>query len=215
MFEIFSHSFFGFGRYRSPLWFIGPYTSFLTTDSTEIARRLEMWHRRGQPPTVDLSRFLAAIEDTRYGGERPKLHRVWSKLARMCLAYEGHNIDDNVRSYQATELGAFHSDSALVHVLPIESPSEGSWPFSDAERPHLRRPDLYGERFTVRRLRQISRNLARYRPRTVIFYDLTHRQWWEELAGGALQKTSLKDCCLRDTDSTLFMMVRHPESIGT
>jgi hypothetical protein len=215
LFEIFSHSFFGFGRYRSQLWFVGPYTSFLTNDHPEVARRLEIWHRRGQPPTIDLPEFLTMIDDERYGGDQPRLHRVWSKLARICLAYEGRRIDEEIRSFQARELGSFAAGNALIHALPIENPADGRWPFSEAERPHLRRPDLYTERFARRRLRQISRNLSRHQPSTVICYDLTHRPWWEQLTGATFRKTAVRDCYSMKSERTLFLMVRHPESIGT
>jgi hypothetical protein len=215
LFEIFSNSFYGFGQYRSPLWFVGPYASLLTNDRAEIASRLEFWHRRGQPQTVDLPRFLSMIGDDRWSAEQPPLHRVRSKLARICLAFEGQAIEERLRSYQATEFGSFAGSIAALHVLAVETRSETPWPFSTAERAHLRSSNLYADRFADRRLRHLSRRLRRHRPPVVIFYDLTHRAWWEHLAGCVFEKTPVRDCFAVRGGPTLYLMVRHPESIGT
>ena len=215
LFEIFSNSFFGFGHFKSPMWFVGPGSSVLTHDEAEIAQRLEYWHRRGQPQLTDLKRFHTMIGDETWVGEDPKLHRVWSKLARMCLAMEGRKVEGNVRSYQADELGRTDGSSALLHVLPVNVEAEAEWPYARLERPYLRRPDLYADRFAARRLRYLVRKIKRYRPRIVICYDLTHRAWWEQLSGQGFEKTSIRDCFIAEGDPTSFLMVRHPESIGT
>ncbi len=164
---------------------------------------------------TDLQRFHTMIGDEMWFGEEPHLHRVWGKLARICLALEDREVEANVRSYQANELGRTDGSSALLHVLPVNVQAGVDWPFGRLQRPYLRRPDLYVERFAVRRLKHLARQIHRYRPRIVFCYDLTHRPWWEQLCGQTFEKTSVRDCFDATSASTAFLMVRHPESVGT
>jgi len=215
LFEIFSNSFFGFGTYRAPLWFIGPYADLLGAEPTEIARRLEFWHRRGQPALVDLGRFQRMMGVPSWSGEQPRLHRIWGRLARICLASEGRRIDEQVRAFQAGELGSTAGRSAILHVLPVECRPSERWPYEALETAHLKQPNLYSERFADRRLLQLSHLIKRYQPPAVVFYDLTHRAWWERVVLGPFTRTRVRDCFSARSEATRYLMVRHPESVGT
>jgi hypothetical protein len=213
--EIFSNSFYGYGAYRSPIWFIGPQATMLGRDRDEAARRLELWHRRGQPQTVDLPRFYSMMGEKKWFTEAAQLHRVWSKLARIALAFQDGEATERVRSYQAEELGRMKGQNLLLHLLAAEHLPDAEWPYTRLETPYLRRPDLYVERFAERRALHISRQIRRYNPRVAVFYDLTNKLWWNRITGAEFEKSSVRDCFAVRRDSTLYLMVRHPESIGT
>lgn len=215
LFEIFSGSFVGFGHYRSPVWFVGPFADLLGRDESEAARRLEIWHRRGQPTVVDLQRIHTLIGEDRWFGDHASLHRVWSKLARVSLAFEGRPVVPNVRAYQATELARGAGGTTLIHLLAVDARRDNVWPYRRLETPYLRSPELYAERFTERRARHIARQVQRYRPSVVVFYDVTHRRWWEQIAGVSFGRSEVRSCFGAQRDGTIFLMIRHPESVGT
>ncbi len=214
--EIYCGGHYGFGSYEAPVWLVGPGANHLGGTAEEVEQRLAGWHRRGQREMDDLYALHAASGDVGWFTPNPRVERSWSRLSRLALSLKGERItDDSVKSYQAEQLGRHaNKDVGLISLLTANAVSK-PWPFTSSPVGYLANPDRYLDRFMVRRARHIRSRLRRHQPGLVVFYDKTHADIWTNIAGVTFAPTELPSCRAARTEGTLFMLVRHPESIGT
>jgi len=129
--EPFIERFFGYGTWSAPVWFIGMEEGG-GASLAEVETRIGTWQARGANELEDLAEFHRAIGVTRHFGERPALQSTWAKLIRVLFGLRGEAADtERVRSYQATQLGRQGSETALVELLPLPSPSTSHWLYRD------------------------------------------------------------------------------------
>lgn len=214
--EIHSSGHYGFGSYDAGVWLVGPGAKGLGTSAEETEHRLGGWHRRGQREMDDLYLFHAASGDIRWFGTRPQVDRTWSRLSRFTLAMNGQRTsDESVRAYQSEQLGRLsNKDVCMVNLLTANASSK-PWPFALSRVAYLSDPDRFVDQFLTRRTRHIRSRLARHKPRLVVFYDRTHVDIWSRIAGVSFSPTELPSCHAAQSKDTLFMLLRHPESVGT
>ena len=213
--EIFSGGYFGFGRYGAPVWLIGPGDDVLGRKMPDISLRLLGWHRRGQREMDDLADFYLATGSCKWLGKNAQVHRSWGRLCRFFLALRNEPLSDEaVRQFQGERFGRRDEDLCLIHLLAA-NPTTKPWPFQGSTSSFLTSTDAYVERYVAQREGHVAIRMQRHRPELVVFYDLTHRRVWEELAGRSFHRTALPSCFEASGNGSRFLMLRHPESVGT
>jgi len=164
--------FLGYGRLDAPVWFVG------------------MEEGGGGPENIRARLQFAEVEDCAnahrrldllkyHRAERPVIQRTWGQMARFMLHLQGREIGtDDVRAYQANQLGRSGGRSMLLELMPIPKPSlkhssayEGLLPqYADAD---------YREGVRRTRIRLLQQLVERHRPQVVVCYG---KAYWEHFA---------------------------------
>jgi hypothetical protein len=123
----------GYGDHEADYWLVG-LEEGSTGTMDEIASRLNVWHARGRPELDDLVGFHEQTGlGSRYFGTRPRLQATWGRLIRVLLAAQGiAPTREQVRQFQATELGRIGGRNSLMELFPLPACSTGHWPYSDS-----------------------------------------------------------------------------------
>lgn len=209
----FLHTFYGYGSWTAPLWFIGMEEG--GGDSLdEIERRLAAWN--GGDELVDLRAFHRAIGGTAWFRHHPPLQRTWSKLARIALAAEGRDADaDAIRRYQRDELAASHSTTALIELFPLPSPSVADWIYAATGIPEIATRNTYIKALQATRISTIRSRIDEHHPRAVVFYGRSYRDKWAAIAGQRFSiNTGLPQLETTIRGSTRLVLAPHPTSHG-
>jgi len=178
--EPFIERFFGYGTWSAPVWFIGMEEGG-GSSLAEVETRIGTWQARGANELEDLAEFHRAIGVTRHFGERPALQSTWAKLIRVLFGLRGESADtERVRR----QLGRQGSETALVELLPLPSPSTSHWLYRDiSDISYLASRESYREHVAPLRVRRLRERIAQHRPQVVIFYGLAYRDWWSRIEG--------------------------------
>ena len=214
-------SFFGYGRWSAPVWFIGIEEAGGKAKQ-EIEQRLAVWASRGHQELEDAPTFYPASGNQAWHGERAVTQATWKQLIRLLLLARGRSDDDDaVLDYQRTQLGSSTGETCLAELLPLPSPSTATWNYdlwSDLPRLGSRRSyhaGMLGPRSDALKLR-----CARYRPSVVILYGLEMADGtkllplWSHIAGGRFDQAIERKKILlwRRNENTSFFVTRHPVS---
>jgi hypothetical protein len=160
-------SFYGYGSWCSPYWFIGLEEGGVNNEQ-EFADRLNEWTKAGSPDLLDLRDFHKAIKKTKFFcGERPPFQPTWRPLMRTLFAAEGREMSDaRLREYQAHRLGRFGGETTLLELSPIPAKGTNQRWFRDHEL--LARLDL--EDLKRRRRNHLKQLIEQHKPRAVLTY---------------------------------------------
>jgi hypothetical protein len=176
--------FHGYGSYEAPYWFVGMEEGS-TGSIDEITNRISVWAKRGKPELDDLVGFHHATGlDWLFKPDAP-LQPTWRGLIRLFLAAEGISADvEQVRNIQRTELGRMGGTNALIELFPLPSKSTHHWLYADHSSVHcLRSRKTYYQEVGPARIRHLRERMREHQPKAVICYGLSHRLWWEQIAG--------------------------------
>lgn len=167
-----AESWFGYGRWDAPYWFIG-----MEPGGDDGHASYEAWQSLGGDELIDCrehhlwKRTTLHLQDplwTRWhDGDRPPTQPTWRRLIQLLLAYKGEETDmDAVSRYQRQPWGSLRGETAVIEVAAIHSPKmSGVVPFRE-------------ERVAVIRERMVAN-----RPRFALFYGTSYREIYEEIAG--------------------------------
>jgi hypothetical protein len=107
-------SFYGYGRWSAPIWFIGIEEAGGRMES-EVEQRLDVWVSRDHKELEDAPTFYPASGNRAWHGERPTIQATWKQLIRLLLLARGEPDDDKaIIDYQKTQLGSFKGDTWMV-----------------------------------------------------------------------------------------------------
>jgi hypothetical protein len=212
-------SFFGYGRWNAPVWFIGIEEAGGRTER-EIEERLNVWTSRRRNELEDAPTFYPAMGNRAWHGKNPTLQATWKQLIRMLLLARGECDDDKtILNYQTEQLGSSRGDTCLAELLPLPSPDTSTWNYSrwfDLHRLSSRQSyqaDILGPRADALKMR-----CASYRPQIVIFYGLEISDgtkllpYWSRIAGGWFEQAIERKKILLHyrNEQTAFFVTRHP-----
>jgi hypothetical protein len=214
--DTFAHTFYGYGSYNAPFWFIGMEEGGGGAEA-EIARRIAVWDARGQQELEDLAEYHFAINVPRYFEAAAPLQPTWSKLIRLLLsAQRGTLGDSTIRAYQRGEWGRTNNETCLIELLPLPSPSTDHWLYAECSAlPYLSTRDGYREEVGAWRGEHIRSRIAEHQPHAVIFYGTQYQPWWVMITESNFE--SDQDTRLQTTTngSTRFLIVQHPTAYGS
>ena len=124
-------SFFGYGRWSAPIWFIGIEEAGGRTER-EIEQRLRVWASRGRKELEDATTFYAESGNTAWHGEHAAMQATWKQLIRILLLARGKADDDDaILAYQRTQLGLSTGHTCLAELLPLPSPDTATWNYGN------------------------------------------------------------------------------------
>lgn len=208
----FMRTFYGYGNWNAPLWFVGMEEGG-GADLKEIAVRLASWDGS---ELMDIREFHRGLQGIDWFAERPRLQSTWSKLIRIALCAEQAPCSgEAARKYQRDDLAKGTGRTALIELLPLPSRSLGDWIYAELNLPELADRDQYSEHLKDRRIRTIRARIDEYRPAAVVFYGLACRSDWQKIADAEFEFTATSRHGVAQTGSTRFILTRHPVARGT
>ena len=214
-------SFFGYGRWGAPIWFIGIEEAGGRSES-EIEQRLAVWSSRGKNELEDAPAFYPASGNQGWHGECGFIQATWKQLIRLMLLARGKRDDDrDILDYQRSQLGTTTGDTCMVELLPLPSPDTASWNYGAwSDIPHLNTRQSYHAEMFFPRAAALEKRCISYRPSVVIFYGLKLADGtsllpiWSRIAGGWFDQAikQKKILLTRRSEHTTFFVTRHPVS---
>ncbi len=213
--EAFIKGFYGYGNYHAKYWFIGMEEGGGNKVS-EIAKRLEIWDKRGRGELEDVSEYHREIGLARFFGEHPKLQPTWNKIIRVVLSTENPVVSiDDVREYQKSLLGKKRGETCLLELLPLPSPNTRAWLYGrNSKLSYLTDRETYREYVEHLRVAHLQSGIARYKPKVVTFYGLRYQEQWQKIAGIEFRSTKLNSASFNAKGQTLFILTKHPTAKG-
>jgi hypothetical protein len=211
----FIHSFYGYGNYQGPYWYLGMEEGG-GNSVEEIDRRLNAWKKRGKLELEDVAEYHFSIGIPEHFRDPAKLQPTWNKLIRILLSAEGQpGTTEDVREYQKSSLGRLNGDSCLLELLPLPSPSTGKWLYDKhSSIPYLKSREIYSRTCISFRTQHIRSRIAEYKPRAVDFYSFSYKEYWQEIADVELRKPEDGDYYIGRDSSTLYLIAKHPAATG-
>ncbi len=215
----FADTFYGYGNYEAPYWFVGIEEGG-GNDCNDIAIRLDVWQCRGRHEVEDLAAFHDKIKIDRFFADPVKSQTTWNKLIRILLSSKGVTTDLRaVKEYQSTKLGRSTGETCLIELLPLPSPSTAMWLLAQwTVLPQLKTKKGYEKYYTPRRANHIKQRIIEYKPRVVVFYGVDPHllTWWQHIAGTAFSLLQVDgvNVWIAQGESTLFVITMHPAAKG-
>jgi hypothetical protein len=210
----FIHNFYGYGNYNGQFWFIGMEEGGGNSFS-EVNRRLNAWSSRGKHAVEDVAQYHAEIGLTQWFNEQPKLQPTWNKLIRILLSSNGQvPTTMQVREYQKLLLGRSNSETCLLELLPLPSPSIGLWLYAQhSQLAYLNNRKIYQQYCLPLRIKHLRERITQSKPKVVVFYGLSYYKYWQIIAGIDLQMGTDKFYSGYN-GTTFFVMTKHPAAQG-
>jgi hypothetical protein len=213
----FAETFYRYGNNRGRYWFIGMEEGG-GNSVEEIDQRLEAWVQGGKRELEDVAEFHERIGVPELFTGKAKLQTTWNKLIRIVLSHQGVTpTTDDVRAYQRDKLGRLESETCLLELLPLPSPSTSQWLYgSHSSLPHLATRKSYHDYYTPKRVEHLQAMIKRHQPLCVIFYGLNYMKWWKAIADIDFTKTTFgKHAYWKGKNGQAsFFVVAHPAATG-
>lgn len=221
----YSLNFFGYGNPNATVWFVGLEEAGGRCEQV-VSNRLKLWTERFDCNSiVDGYEFHRSLHDCtgnslgRLFTDPVPVQKTWDRLIRLQLALQGHTsaTRDDAQSRRKTEWARSTSQSCLLELFPLPSPSVKTWNYErwTSLEVFQSRP-AYQSHFGAKRALAIKRLIANYRPSVVIFYGSRWKRWsqitgfpWKQIPQGPVPHARL-----HHAGDTLYAVVRHPVSRG-
>jgi hypothetical protein len=214
-------TFYGYGTYSAPYWFVGMEEGG-GNSLDDVALRIIRWDRLGRSELGDPrgENYDPRTSDSPWFRLRPRPQSTWKQLIRMALIAQGKSPSlDDIRTYQRDRMGRVDGDMCLLELLPLPSPSTGHWRYSAfSSLPYLTTRSTYMEHCAPFRAAHLHARIKEHKPRAVVFYSFNrwYRQWWDQIACVPFTRIQVSggDILLGANSTTTFMIVKHTASRG-
>ena len=213
--EKFMTTFYGSGNYTGDYWFIGMEEGGGSTFE-RVKKRLETWQKLGEEELVDIYKFHIGINFPDYFRNPVKLQRTWAQQARIILAAKGKPTTvDHVKAYQRDIIGRKNSETCLLELLPLPSPSTSIWNYGEWSNLHyLRDRKTYLKYCIPWRCKHIRSQIITHKPKVVVFFGKSYSPYWQQIAGNNIKFRDQGDFLIGDSMSTAFIIANHPAARG-
>jgi len=183
-------TFYGFGSYNAPVWFIG-YEESGGDLPEDVAERLNYFFNLGpqnEQQLCDLrdlyknvafrsdgqrTKLFKTLYDFRFGN-RAVLHGVWKNLIAFTHGYKDMNLPD-LLIYQKEHFTLVNE--ALIQLYPLPSPHNHAWYYSWLDLPQksfLTTRKVYEEHLYARRIQTILEKVNEYKPEVVLMFGMNN-----------------------------------------
>lgn len=99
--------------------------------------------------------------------------------------------------------------------MPPPSPKLDRWHYREwTKLSYLQNRDRYMAHVASRRVAHMKSRIAEHRPRLVLFYEASYRDWWEQIAGATLVPCAAPGTRVARNPDPVFMMVKQPVAVG-
>jgi len=183
-----AESWFGYGRWDAPCWFIG-----MEPGGDDTHASYEAWLDLGGDELIDCrdhhqwqleTQGVDNSEWTKYHRrDRPNvLQSTWRPLILMLLAYKEAPCErEDVRLYQRDYWGSKNGETAVIELNALHARSIAT---TGVDR-GTHRPS---------RIRTIRERLLENEPKFAVFYGLEYRTYYEEIAGTSFDADRFSHC---------------------
>jgi hypothetical protein len=213
--EQFMSRFLGYGNFSAPIWFIGMEEGG-GNDFAQVSKRLEVWRSLGTRELEDVRDYHLEIGIDRFFREPIKLQRTWAHLMRVYLSVVGepHQVQD-LKNYQRDFLGRENGDTAILELMPLPSPGTNRW-FYDAwsNLSLLKNRKSYLLEIMPRRISSLKKKIDDFRPKVVVFYGTSYRNYFEQIIGSETKTDDGYGCYVYENATSIFLVIKHPAARG-
>jgi len=196
--------FYGYGNWKSDLWFIGIEEGG-GNSKKEIQKRLESWNRY-QTDLVDNRKHSLFLENQKVNNffipsgkkNRVDLQSTWTGLIKLQLAYEGiteweENDKRTLRERQMNHWGRLNSNHIVSNLLPLASPKSTDWKYDEwSDLNFLASRKEYLKIVTPIRLNYLKSKIEQNKPKAIILYGRKMMKYWDDLVEVDIKNTCEK-----------------------
>jgi hypothetical protein len=193
---------YGYGRWDSPYWFIGPEQGMGEHERSDLEQSLEQrcrcWGELGGRELNDCREFHRCIREVRWHFKSPKvnLQSTWRPLMLLLMTFLHRPADrERLRIYQRDRWGMLDGETCLIELSGLAAPN--------AEEATDTSP------FLRERIQRIREKIREHRPRLVVMYGLEHKTSYEQIAERQFPAEPAPFFC---KGPTLLVMTPHPVS---
>lgn len=206
--------FYGYGELEAPHWFISMEEGGGTSEK-EIATRIEAWITRGCHELEDLKEYHQAIKIDKWFRVHPPIQKTWYATIRMLLILDGQLPSPALaQDFQRDSLAQFGGNSRLSPLFPLPSKSLDDWKYAAwTDAPTFDNRFSYRKNFEQMRVSHLASGISRARPRTVVFYGQSYRDYWHQISSIKFKPHS-DGFEIGNTVETCFIICRHPAAQG-
>jgi hypothetical protein len=215
----FISTFYGYGTYSAPYWFVGMEEGGGGSYSA-LENRLARWRKSGGQELEDPRSHSGDLATSPWFRPNPRAQSTWKQLIRMALEDQGKppSLRD-IKAYQRDRMGRLDGDVCLLELLPLPSPSTGQWRYTASPLlPYLDTRAAYMDHCAPFRAAHLRKRLEECEPKAVVFYSFNwwYGQWWNQIAGVLFKSIEVSggDILLGANSTTTFAVVKHPASRG-
>lgn len=207
-------SFWGYGNPNANYWFVGMEEGG-GNSFEEVNRKIQLWNERGR---LSIDDIYECHMEGKWFGENAKLQTTWNKLIRILLSAKGEIPDtEMVRQYQATSLGRKNSESCLIELLPLPSPSIDDWIYSEhSANPILENRKIYKEILSPKRCEKLQSLISQHKPQNLILYGSGYLDLWQKTVNTVLTPHYIdkKKAYFGKLSQTSIAVCQHPVATG-
>lgn len=215
--EEYIHGFYGFGNWaKSAIWYIGIEERGGDT-LKDVNNRIKSW-MNDKTNLIDNESHQRTIGNS-YLYTKGTLQSTWRSLIRLRQGYKGKSVDkESVREIQKYDWGHLNSDNLLIELLPLPSPNNTIWKYTDWSKiDYLQSRDEYEKYIAPQRIKNIKSKIEIHQPELVVFYTTSKKysEYWEKLIGGKAISDTINGYKIQffNTNGTCFIQVPHPNGV--
>jgi hypothetical protein len=161
--------FIGYGSLDAEYWFLGMEEG--GGGENNLRARMNF------NPVMDCANAHKILGITKYHQGRKIIQSTWRGMCCIMLALEGNQVNtDNIREYQANQLGRSNGKTLLCELMPIPKPNLGDWDYYEL-LPQFSSRDEYYKDIMPKRIEYLRSVIFKNKPKFVICYG---KKYWEE-----------------------------------
>lgn len=166
-----ARTFYGYGRWDAPYWFIGPEPGKGPGEITDNTPRVEAWVELQKRELCDCKEFHQRIGQKdwhRNSPRKPSLQRTWRPLMLLLKTFLDDSVPrDHLRSYQRDSWGREQGETCVIELSALAA--------QGLDTPVDR------SRFREQRIDEIRAKVRNHKPQLVVMYGKDQKQHWRQL----------------------------------
>lgn len=165
--------FIGYGTLKANIWFLGMEEA--GGGEANIRTRLKF------QVVEDNAEAHKLLGVTKLHWGKRVIQRTWRGMCYIMLRLE--NLEpsrENIRNYQAEQLGRAHGNTLLTELMPIPKPKVNRWKYENLIPQYSSREDYYRQ-VKPQRVNYLRQLVVKYRPPVVIGYGKSFWSSYKEL----------------------------------
>lgn len=183
------NTFYGYGRWaKSNFWFVGIEEGG-GNEFESVNDRLRGWKALGGKSLVDKDK-LHEYFSCNYDRFTHK-SATWQALITTKLSFENKSTEKNeICLMKGNDWGQLHSNNLLIELFPLPSPKTGDWKYegenwvdTDIAFKYLKNRKVYHAELRDQRINYLKNKIEKHRPKVVLFYGLSMKEYWNEIIG--------------------------------
>lgn len=204
-------NFWGYGNFNAPVWFVGMEEGLSNGGECYLPARFAATNGKA---LVDIRRDMFNVKDhmiwfTRREGRSP--YRIQPTILfpialylYLSLGREPNKYE--IRVFQGEQWGGEAACAIDLMPLPSNSTRESAWLYEKYASLGLATRSQYLETYQQNRVRKLREVVRHYKPALVIFYSVTYREHWQDVADARFREL-MPQMHFVSSDDTQFCVI--------